>query len=202
MGNFCWDDLVNQPSPRLFSTHVTSKFLPEDLKTRAKMIYVTRNPKDCLNSLHYFRGEAKDGWTGNEHGPGSLRRFLDGVNAYGDFFHHICDADDYMRNHLGDRAMVLHYERMKEDIEARLVETAAFLGVPLNETKKGIILQEIDIETMRAKKDNVASILIRKGVTRDWENAPLTAEHWAEFDQKYKETVGNRKIAEPFIPYL
>ena len=112
MGQFCWDDLVNQASPRLFSTHTEVGLLPRELQHKGRLIYVTRNPKDCLNSLHYFRGEAKDGWTGNEHGPGSLRRFLDGVNAYGSFFKHICDADDYMQAHLvkDNRAFVLHYE--------------------------------------------------------------------------------------------
>ena len=52
--------------------------LPEELKTRGRLIYVIRNPKDCCNSLHYFRGEAKDGWLGNENGPGSFDRFLSG----------------------------------------------------------------------------------------------------------------------------
>lgn len=126
------------------------EFLPEQLKQKGRFVYVTRNPKaaphtltstqpgtcgtsrvlsvitgqDCLNSLHYFRGEAKDGWSGNEHGPGSMPRFLNGgeppgklaaglgtvpctlhssdprwlsVNAYGGFFKHFCDADDYMQ---------------------------------------------------------------------------------------------------------
>jgi kynurenine formamidase len=97
---------------------------------------------------------------------------------------------------------VLHYEAMKEDIESKLVETAAFLGVPLNETKKAMILEEIDIKTMKAKQDNIASILIRKGVTKDWENAPLSAEEWAEFDKVYSETVGKREIGAPFEPYI
>lgn len=97
---------------------------------------------------------------------------------------------------------MLHYELMKEDIESKLLETAAFLGVPLNATKKAMILREIDIESMKAKKDNIASMLIRKGVTKDWENAPLSAGEWAAFDALYSETVGPRKIGEPFAPYL
>ena len=41
-----------------------------------RLIVCLRNPKDVLTSLHFFRGEAKDGWLGNEHGPGSLARFI------------------------------------------------------------------------------------------------------------------------------
>ena len=37
---------------------------------------LVRNLKDVLCSLHFHRGEAEDGWRGNEHGPGSLARFL------------------------------------------------------------------------------------------------------------------------------
>ena len=33
-----------------------------------RLIVCLRNPKDVLTSLHFFRGEAKDGWLGNEHG--------------------------------------------------------------------------------------------------------------------------------------
>lgn len=106
------------------------------------------------------------------------------------------------QENLGERCLVLHYEAMKEDIESKLLETAAFLGVPLNETKKAMILREIDIDTMKAKQDNIASILIRKGVTKDWENAPLSAEEWAAFDTLYAETVGKRKMGEPFAPYV
>ena len=49
---------------------------------------VLRNVKDILASLHFFNGEAKDGWHGNEHGPGSLARYIaaDCPNAYGSAF--------------------------------------------------------------------------------------------------------------------
>ena len=49
---------------------------------------VLRNLKDVMCSLHFFRGEPKDGWLGNEHGPGTLDRFLDEdtPNAYGSPF--------------------------------------------------------------------------------------------------------------------
>jgi len=66
--------------------------LPKSLITnggKGKLIVVLRNLKDIITSLHFFRGEAKDGWMGNEHGPGSFNRFLaseeggECPNAYG-----------------------------------------------------------------------------------------------------------------------
>ena len=92
-GDYGFSDLVAQPSPRLFSTHLYGDMLPAALLDpteagRGRLVLVLRNLKDVLASLHFFRGEAKDGWLGNEHGPGSLARFLhdDCPNAYGSAF--------------------------------------------------------------------------------------------------------------------
>ena len=91
MGTWRYDDLLTQAAPRLFSTHLFGKMLPSGLLAptgSGKLVVVLRNVKDVLSSLHFFRGEAKDGWLGNEHGPGSLERFLhpDCPNAYGSAF--------------------------------------------------------------------------------------------------------------------
>lgn len=89
------DDLLGQPSPRLISTHLYGEYLPEELSQRGRLIIVLRNLKDTLCSLHFFRGEAADGWTGNEKGPGSFARFIDpkSPNAYGSAFNFVKEND-------------------------------------------------------------------------------------------------------------
>ena len=82
------DELCAQASPRLFSTHLSGPHLPAKLLApdgKGRLVIVLRNMKDTLTSLHFFRGEPKDGWLGNEEGPGSLARFIhpDCPNAYG-----------------------------------------------------------------------------------------------------------------------
>lgn len=198
MGNWSFDDLKTQHEPRLFSTHVPAGLLPEDLKQCGRCVYVLRNPKDCLNSLHYFRGEAKDGWLGNEHGPGSFERYITGVNAYGSFFDHVSGMEDYIHEFLGDRALVLYYEQLKGDITGQVGRIADFLGVEMTRAKLEAVLHEVDINTMKAKKDSISSVLIRKGVCKDWENAQIPAEKWLEFDAIFEETIGSRPIAQPF----
>merc|ERR1712159_744247 len=174
----------------------------QELKQRGRLVYVLRNPKDCLNSLHYFRGEAKDGWTGNEHGPGSLARFLTGVNAYGSIFDHVATMEDFINAHLGERAIVLYYERLKEDITAEIERVAKFLKLEMTPAKLEFVRSEVDIKTMASKKSSFGSMLIRKGVTKDWENADVSPEKWAEFDEVFEKTIGQRMIAQPFRPYM
>ena len=56
-----------------------------------RLVIVLRNLKDVLTALHFSGGEPKDGWLGNEHGPGSLARFIC-PNAYGSAFEWSVDA--------------------------------------------------------------------------------------------------------------
>ena len=108
-GNFVFEDVVNQPRPRMISSHLFGKkYLPKELfdeqaenkqgdgtapnkrKGKGRLIIVLRNLKDTLVSLHNFRGTAIDGWLGNSHGPGSFKRFINlenCPNAMGSAFH-------------------------------------------------------------------------------------------------------------------
>ena len=93
------DDMCAQPAPRLFSTHLYGDMLPAKLiapEGKGRLVVVLRNLKDTLSSLHFFQGEAKDGWLGNEHGPGSLARFIhrDSPNAYGSTFDFVKQVGD------------------------------------------------------------------------------------------------------------
>ena len=91
---------------------------------------------------------------------------------------------------------------LKADIKAEVVRMADFLGLELGDDKLQMVLQETDIETMKSKNDNIAHVLIRKGLTKDWENAPIPNEKWAEMDQVFSETLKDRPIAQPMLPYL
>ena len=69
-GMLSYPDLVAEPAPRVFTTHFPGPLLPAQLmgaEGAGRLVVVMRNPKDACTSLHFFRGEAKDGWLGNEH---------------------------------------------------------------------------------------------------------------------------------------
>ena len=90
--------------------------------------------------------------------------------------------------------------RLQGDIRGRrqVERIADFLGVEMTRAKLKAVLHEVDINTMKAKKDSMSSVLIRKGVCKDWENAQIPAEKWLEFDAIFEETIGSRPNAQPF----
>lgn len=54
-------ELLAQAEPRLLSTHLPAPFLPDLSKGGGRLVYVLRNPKDAITSLHFFRGEVLSG---------------------------------------------------------------------------------------------------------------------------------------------
>ena len=143
---FSFMDCVNQPAPRMFATHLQARFMPESLKKTGKMLYVIRNPKDAMISMHFFHGEKPDGIYGNEKGPGSLARYLADpcTNPYGSFFEHLIGMQELVDTpEMAGRVKVLYFEKMKEDLPGQLKEIAEFLDIPLSQTKLDKIIEAV-----------------------------------------------------------
>ncbi|XP_038212109.1 sulfotransferase 1E1-like [Zerene cesonia] len=49
-----WKSLEDAPSPRLIKTHLPLSLLPPNLLNTAKVIYVARDPRDCMVSVYYL----------------------------------------------------------------------------------------------------------------------------------------------------
>ena len=193
------DDLCTQPAPRLFATHMFGrKLLPRELfgdSGKGRLIVVVRNLKDVLASLHFFRGEAKDGWRGNEHGPGSFARFLAGVNAYGSCFDWVKAMDD-VANELArsGRACIVYFEALKRNLPAQLERIATFLGVSTAKAKLAAVAAAVGFDAMRAARPDAETL--RKGGIGDWRNH-LDEATWAQFDAHFERTLGDVALAEP-----
>lgn len=230
-GDFVFDDLLNQPSPRLFSSHLSGKnMLPKRLfdgwkegdessfngvvsngdkahalsKGKGRLILVIRNLKDTLVSLHHFRGVPKDGWYGNEHGPGSFARAIDldnCPNAFGNSFLWIKRSAEAVDAIGPERALVLRYEELKLDFDSQLERINNFLGLPkLTEARARAIAAECAANSMKEKSGGRFKMTIRKGIVGDWKNY-LDDEKWEEFDRIFDKVLGGLDIAEPFRYY-
>mmetsp|Transcript_10703 Transcript_10703/g.23217 ORF Transcript_10703/g.23217 Transcript_10703/m.23217 type:complete len:1490 (-) Transcript_10703:187-4656(-) len=209
-GDFVWEDLVRQPRPRMFASHLFGrKYLPRELfdddedakrKGKGRLIVVVRNLKDTMCSLHNFRGTAIDGWLGNEHGPGSFRRWvtLDGCpNAMGSAFHWVREAGAAVE-HIGkERALVVHYESLILNFAAQLVRINSFLGLPdLAEAKARAIEVACSLDTM-ASSNLRTRRNCRKGGICGWRDIEVGDDLWAEFDDTFNEVLAGVEMAEP-----
>ncbi|KPP62549.1 hypothetical protein Z043_119262 [Scleropages formosus] len=111
--------------PRVFVTHLPYHLMPRSFfSSKAKVIYVTRNPKDVAVSSFYFHKMASF-----LDDPGLfdkfLNKFLSGQVLFGKWTDHV----KCWRNlDLGDRILYITYEEMLQDLKGALVRFSRFLN--------------------------------------------------------------------------
>jgi len=218
-GDFTFQELCDQPPPRLISTHLFGmNLLPEELlgtdetEGRGRLVIVLRNLKDVMCSLHFFLGEAKDGWLGNEHGPGSFNRFIDEKcpNAFGSPLDWTADQDKvvtFLQEQAAklckkERVLVVYYEGLKADLPAQLDRINGFLGLSsLTAEKRTAVADACGFSAMKGGgAGRLTNSIMRKGSIGDWRNH-LNKELWEKFDDIFARKLGNVDIARPLRHY-
>ena len=158
-----------------------------------RLVILVRNLKDVLCSLHFHRGEAEDGWLGNEHGPGSLARFLhdDCPNNYGSFFSLLREFDEASgRLSSSGRAI----EALKQGLPEQIQRLADFLGLPLTPAKRNAVVAAVGFDTVKATSPWSANL--RQGTIGDWKNH-MEGGAWVKFDEVFDARMEDVTIAEP-----
>ncbi|XP_067392839.1 sulfotransferase 2B1-like [Emydura macquarii macquarii] len=163
--------------PRLITTHLPCQALAPALrKSKAKVIYMARNPKDVMVSFYHFHKLAKflpD--------PGSfddfLMRFLDGKVQYGSWFDHV---KGWLSRQKELELFYITYEDLHQDLGRSVARLAAWLGCPLQEEALRVILQHCSFSSMRENvmvnytlipreiMDHSQGRFMRKGTVGDW----------------------------------
>ncbi|XP_038224359.1 sulfotransferase 2B1-like [Dermochelys coriacea] len=171
------DMLQETGEPRLITTHLPCQVLAPALKkSKAKVIYMARNPKDVVVSFYHFHKMAKflpD--------PGSfedfLVRFLDGAVQYGSWF-------DHVKGWLSQQAELglfyITYEDMHKELGRSVEQLASWLGCPLQPEEIRAIQQHCSFSSMRENEmvnytlipceimDHSQGQFMRKGTVGDW----------------------------------
>ena len=188
-GDAYYMEMISQPSPRLFSTHNPPQLCPKGFEKAGRVIYILRNPRDCLVSLHYMNGEPEDGW------EGSFKRFMSPKcpNAFGSFFDHVNATEPFMKA-VGPRGLVIFYENFKEDFDGQVQALAQSLGITLTAEKLAKLKEVTHISHM--KKGN--TITVRKGSTGEW-RSHFTPEQSMLFDRIFAERLGQSKLAKMLV---
>ncbi|RXN03251.1 sulfotransferase family cytosolic 2B member 1-like protein [Labeo rohita] len=167
------------PSPRAIVSHMQYQLMPSSFfKSKAKVIYVTRNPKDVIVSSFHFHQMASF-----LEDPGTFEeftdKFLSGKVLFGKWTDHV---KSWRKPELGDRIMYITYEEMVQDLHDALSRILKFLGRELSAEALDRVVDHCTFKNMKTNKmsnyslvpqdimDNMKSPFLRKGVAGDWKN--------------------------------
>ncbi|XP_057802871.1 cytosolic sulfotransferase 5-like [Salvia miltiorrhiza] len=174
-------DIASFPSPRLLATHVPYSSLPESIRSKCKIVYVARDPKDTLVSARHF--SARVGMLDTTMAE-VLEQFCEGSNIYGPFWDHVVG---YWKQSLEnpERVLFLKYEDMKARPAAEVRRVAEFLGCAFSaeEEEAGEVDRIVELcsfeglrglEVNKKGKQEVTgmdnSAFFRRGEVGDWKN--------------------------------
>uniref|UniRef100_UPI00398E552F sulfotransferase 2B1-like n=1 Tax=Pristiophorus japonicus TaxID=55135 RepID=UPI00398E552F len=177
--------LENRPSPRFITTHLPYHLMPKSFYTsKAKIVYVVRNPKDALVSSFHYHNMA----TFLEN-PGTfeefIHKFLEGKVMFGSWFDHI---KSWLLVKDQDNILFLTYEEMLQDMRGVLVRLGEFLGKQLGDDAIETIANQSKFSNMKQNKmsnysfvpkelmDQKKTNFLRKGIAGDWKTHFTTAQ--------------------------
>uniref|UniRef100_A0A667Y1Y7 Sulfotransferase n=1 Tax=Myripristis murdjan TaxID=586833 RepID=A0A667Y1Y7_9TELE len=133
-------------SPRALATHLPYQLMPASFfSSKAKVIYVTRNPKDVMVSSYHFHKMASF-----LDDPGTFEEFMDkflkGKVLFGKWTDHV---KSWRHADLGDRILHITYEEMNQDLHGALRRFSDFLGCNLSEEAIDGIAHQCCFNNMR-----------------------------------------------------
>jgi len=183
------DQVKNLKSPRVIKTHLSIDMLPEQvLQKKAKVIYVTRNPRDAVVSFFNH-------WRILENYTGTFEVFLSAFLAdvcgyYTPFIQHVLG---YWNKKNDVKMLFLTYEEMKADLPKVIKRVADFLAKSLTDEEVTTLADHLSFNNMSnnaaVNKEDVVEFAIklhggnsiqeaksgggkfmRKGEVGDWQN--------------------------------
>ncbi|XP_075035080.1 sulfotransferase 1C1-like [Mixophyes fleayi] len=184
----------SMPSPRLLKTHLPVQLMPPSFwEKNVKIVYVARNPKDCLVSYYFFHKMDK-----TMPDPGTWENFfsafLSGNVVWGSWFDHVIG---WWKSKDKQQILYVFYEDMIEDPQREIQRVMRFLGKELPEEVLQKIQHHTSFSSMKANPmvnfdillplihDTSISAFMRKGIVGDWKNHFLVSQNIL-FDEEYK----------------
>lgn len=198
--------LDERPSPRAIVSHMPYRLMPSSFyKSKAKVIYVARNPKDVIVSSYHFHKMAsflEDPGTFDDF----VNKFLSGEIVFGKWSDHI---KSWRNPELKDRILYVTYEEMLQDLRGVLCRMLKFLGRELSTEALDRVVSNSTFKNMKTNKmsnytmvpqeimDNNKSAFLRKGVAGDWKNF-FSPELDAKFTAVIREEMKGTNIKFPW----
>ncbi|XP_078113426.1 sulfotransferase family 5A, member 1 [Sander vitreus] len=167
-------------TPRVITSHLPHHLLGPTLQgSKAKVIYVSRNPKDVAVSFYHFHKIANFLPEAGSF-PEFLNRFLEGTLHYGSWFDHIkgWTSQTATMNNL----LHVTYEEMSLDLHGVIKRVISHLHSPLLEDEINNCVKHCCFSSMKDNKmanytlvpvdimDHSKGSFMRKGKIGDWKN--------------------------------
>ncbi|XP_026685459.1 estrogen sulfotransferase-like [Diaphorina citri] len=140
--------IQNLKGRRFIKAHLPFKLLPKKLQsgtTNAKIIYVTRNPKDtCVSYYHHchlmegYRGDFDD----------FLKLFLNDAVCFAPYWDHVLEFWAVAKKR--DNVLFIKYEDMKKDLGSIITQVATHLDKSLTDDQVDILKQHLSFESMKS----------------------------------------------------
>ncbi|CAH2319310.1 sulfotransferase family cytosolic 2B member 1-like [Pelobates cultripes] len=159
--------------PRIISSHLPVHIFPKSFfKSKAKVIYTVRNPKDVFISNYYFT-KMLQGFKKPESFQEHLQNFLEGNVAYASWFDHI---QEWMKMKDDDRFFFVTYEELLQDLRGSVVKICKFLRQDLDSEAIDSVVKHSTFKAMAENKmsnwstmssevlDHTKGSFLRKGI--------------------------------------
>ncbi|XP_002733833.1 sulfotransferase 1A3-like [Saccoglossus kowalevskii] len=175
------------PSPRLIKSHLPYEVFPKQaFQVGAKVIYITRNPKDVAVSSYHWHAKTnrlRGKLTWEDH----LSEFVNDKLPFTPWVDHVAG----WREH-GQDENVFHvtYEDMIKYTKKTVYAITEFLGRSLPESRIESVILKTSIDNLRNNPESASKIdmdeeimsgfaaaFFRKGVVGDWKNQFTVAEN-------------------------
>lgn len=194
-----------QTHRRFIKTH-----LPVDalvFSEKARYIYIGRDGRDVLWSLHHHHSTANDTWYGALNDtPGRVGPPIEPPpESITQYYHDWLDKDGYPMWPFWENVsswwdirdqpnvMLLHFESLKQDMPGEIRRIAEFLDIPIDETKWEAILEHCSFDYMKANAtksvplggafwDGGAQTFINKGANGRWRDV-LSQQEVKKYEQ-------------------
>ncbi|XP_032751899.1 alcohol sulfotransferase [Rattus rattus] len=188
-----YDQLIKMEGPRLMTSHLPMHLFSKSLfSSKAKVIYLIRNPRDALVSRYFFIRKLNIVKKPDSLGT-YIEWFLKGNVAYGSWFEHI---RGWLSMRECDNFLVLYYEDMKKDTMGTIKKICDFLGKKLEPNELNSVLKYSSFQFMKENNMSNYSLmekeliltgftLMRKGTIEDWKNHFTVAQAEA-FDKVFQ----------------
>ncbi|KAL8220166.1 UNVERIFIED_CONTAM: hypothetical protein K2H54_039922 [Gekko kuhli] len=193
-------------SPRLLASHLPLQLFPKSFfRSKAKVIYTVRDPRDVLVSHYYFAKifkALKD--------PGTLEEFVEtfltGNVIYGTWFSHV---KGWMEMKNRPNFFWITYNDLKQDLRGSVERICRFLGKELTSQQIDSVVENASFQKMKDngmsnftflpedEMDHKSGKFMRKGICGDWKNH-LTASQKERFDRVYRENMQGMGMTFPW----